>query len=80
MPKLRVLGSYEIIGFLKKHGFFIHRQKGSHIILQCEVKGEYQTLTVPNHYELDRGMTKGIYNQCKRYVELDTLDEFFYTG
>ncbi len=79
MPKLRVLGAYEIVGFLKRNRFLIHRQKGSHIILHRETKYEYQALTIPNHYELDRGMTKGIYNQCKRYIAYDILDEFFYT-
>jgi predicted RNA binding protein YcfA (HicA-like mRNA interferase family) len=51
MPKLPVLSGERRIQALKKGGFEIIRQKGSHVSLQ---KGEYRTV-VPLHDELARG-------------------------
>ncbi len=52
MPKLPIISGKELIKYLKKKGFVVSRQKGSHVVLKssnsCRV-------TVPLHKELDRG-------------------------
>jgi len=79
MPKLKVIsGDYLIKNFVK-FGFAIVDQSGSHIKIQRQHDGEKQTLTIPLHKELDRGMTKGIYNQALKYLPEEKLRELFYT-
>ncbi|MBI5886808.1 MAG: type II toxin-antitoxin system HicA family toxin [Deltaproteobacteria bacterium] len=60
MPKLPVLSGEELIKLLKKAGFIVVRQKGSHVSLQKE---DYKTV-VPVHSELAKGTLLGIMKQC----------------
>ena len=60
MPKLPVLSGEELIKILKKAGFSVVRQKGSHVSLQ---KGNFKTV-VPLHDELAKGTFLGILKQC----------------
>jgi predicted RNA binding protein YcfA (HicA-like mRNA interferase family) len=60
MPKLPVLSGDNLIKALKKAGFEVVRQKGSHVSLQ---KGEHKTV-VPLHDELAKGTLLGIMKQC----------------
>ena len=60
MDKLPVLSGKELIDALKKSGFQVVRQKGSHVSLQ---KGAYKTV-VPLHGELAKGTLLGILKQC----------------
>ena len=79
MPKLKVVsGDYLIKSFIK-FGFVVVGQTGSHVKLQKYINEEKQTLTIPLHNELDRGLTKGIYNQALKYLSEEKLREFFYT-
>ncbi len=79
MPKLKVVsGDYLIKSFIQ-FGFEIVDQNGSHVKIQKYVNKEKQTLTIPLHKELDRGLTKGIYNQALKYLPEDELREVFYT-
>lgn len=57
MPKLPVLSSKEIIKIFEKAGYFIVRQKGSHIRMHHEIK---DAVTVPNHKIIGRGLLKKI--------------------
>jgi len=59
-PKLPTLSGDERIAALKRNGFEIARQKGSHVSLQ---KGNYRTV-VPLHDELAKGTLLGILKQC----------------
>lgn len=79
MPKLRSISGNDLVNFFKKEGFIIDRQNGSHIILSRKVDGYSQHLVVPNHKELDRGMTHGIYKQATEYLPEQELKKFFYT-
>jgi predicted RNA binding protein YcfA (HicA-like mRNA interferase family) len=79
MPKLKVLSGQEIIAILQSFDFFIAGQKGSHVKMKRVMGGISQTLTVPNHKELDRGTVKAVYDQASRYISADKLREFFYT-
>ncbi|HOJ39106.1 MAG TPA: type II toxin-antitoxin system HicA family toxin [bacterium] len=60
MTKLPVLSGKQVVKALKKDGFQVVRQKGSHVSLQ---KGVYRTV-VPLHDELAKGTLLGILKQC----------------
>ena len=63
MPKLPVLSADKVVKALKKAGFKIVRQSGSHIHLWNE---DSRTLvTVPNHPELAKGTLTSIIKQSK---------------
>lgn len=79
MPKLRRISGNDLVNFFKKEGFVVDRQNGSHINLIKKVEGTSQHLIVPNHKELDRGMTHGIYKQAREYLPEQELKKFFYT-
>jgi len=60
VAKLPVLSGKELIKALKKNGFQVVRQKGSHVSLQ---RGAYKTV-VPLHDDLAKGTLLGILKQC----------------
>lgn len=60
VDKLPILSGEDLIKALKRGGFQIVRQKGSHVSLQ---KGSYKTV-VPLHEELAKGTLLGILRQC----------------
>ncbi len=59
-PELPVLSGQEMIELLKKDGFQVVRQKGSHVSLQKE---SLKTV-VPLHPDLAKGTVLGILQQC----------------
>jgi len=80
MPKLRGLSGPEAVSVLQRFGFFILLQRGSHIKLRRVTSdGEKQTLTIPNHRQLDTGTCHAIFRQACRYVSPGDLRPFFYT-
>lgn len=67
MSALPVISGKQCVKALKKVDFFIHSQKGSHIIL---VRKQPKTrLSVPNHKELDRGTLRSIIRQAGLTVD-----------
>ena len=60
MAKLPVLSGQDLIDILKRQGFVVLRQKGSHVSLQ---KGQYKTV-VPLHDDLAKGTILGVLRQC----------------
>ncbi len=60
VDKLPSLSGEDLIKALKRGGFQIVRQKGSHVSLQ---KRSYKTV-VPLHEELAKGTLLGILRQC----------------
>lgn len=70
MPKLPVLSYPEAIKALKKTGYNIDHQTGSHIILRQD-KEPYRRLTIPNHKEISKGTINSIIRQAGL-----TKDEF----
>ena len=61
--KLPLVSAKKVIAALKKSGFKIHRQSGSHIHL---LSGDGRILvTVPNHKELAKGTLNAIIKQSK---------------
>ena len=69
MTKLPVISGKEAIKALSKAGFYLKRQKGSHIILRRD--SPFAQVTVPNHPIIDRGTLRSILNQAGL-----TLEEF----
>ena len=70
MPKLPILPARKVVKALKKLGFFIDHQKGSHIVLK-DKRTKTKTVVVPNHPEVDRGTLKSILKYAK--IELDSF-------
>lgn len=69
MAKLPVLSARECITALEKAGFYVIRQRGSHITLRRD--NPLGRVTVPNHKELRTGMLRAIIRQAGL-----TVDEF----
>ncbi|HCA67006.1 MAG: hypothetical protein UW39_C0005G0030 [Parcubacteria group bacterium GW2011_GWC2_44_17] len=79
MPKMRLLSGSDIIKILATFSFVVVHQRGSHVKLQRRVlDGTKQTLTIPNHQELDRGTSRAIYNQAARYISETELRPYFF--
>ncbi len=53
----------DVCQILMKHGFVQVRQRGSHIIMQKQVKNSTITVPVPNHKELRTGTLRSIIRQ-----------------
>jgi predicted RNA binding protein YcfA (HicA-like mRNA interferase family) len=63
LPKLPVLSADKVVKALKKAGFKIVRQSGSHIHLWNE--DSRSLVTVPNHPKLAKGTLISIFKQSK---------------
>ena len=61
MSKLPNISGKKCIDALRKNGFIVKRQKGSHIVLRRE--NPYSQVVVPNHKMLDRGTLRAIIRQ-----------------
>lgn len=60
MPKLPRIGSRQVIAALKKMGFSIVCQRGSHIVMRRGDSG----CVIPNHREIRVGTLSGILKQA----------------
>lgn len=79
MPKLKILSGQDIVKIFLSFGFIESAQKGSHIKLaRITTNGVKQTLTIPNHAELDKGTLKAIYRQATKYISETDLYKNFY--
>jgi predicted RNA binding protein YcfA (HicA-like mRNA interferase family) len=78
MPRLRRLSGLEVVEILAQFGFQVQSQKGSHIKLRRLGDRGKETLTVPNHRQLDIGTCRAILRQATRYIPEDTLTPYFY--
>ena len=80
MSRLRVLSGDEVLKILGEFGFQKLAQRGSHMKLRrISSSGRTQTLTVPNHDEIDRGTLHAIYRQALRYIPEPQLRSKFFT-
>ncbi len=65
---------------MRKFGFEVVSQRGSHIKLRrIGPGGQRETLTIPNHPELDTGTCRAILRQASRFVPSAELAPSFYT-
>ena len=68
-----------VLAVFESLGFNVQSQKGSHVKLRrVGQDNERQTLTIPNHAELDTGTLRAIIRQASRYVAMDELRRRFY--
>ncbi|MFN0106394.1 MAG: type II toxin-antitoxin system HicA family toxin [Bryobacteraceae bacterium] len=65
MGRLRVLSGSEICQILKRHGFALVRQRGSHPIMQKRTEGTTITVPVPLHDPVRRGTLPTINRQSE---------------
>lgn len=79
MPGLKRLSGSQVIAILVKSGFQVVSQKGSHVKLKRYIEGKPQTLTIPNHKEIDTGTLRAIFNQASQFIDTDQLKREFYT-
>ena len=79
-PKLKRLSGTQVINIMAAFGFEVHSQRGSHAKLRRITRGgEKQTLTIPNHPELDAGTLRAIIRQAARYIPESDLHPHFYS-
>lgn len=78
MPKLRVLSGKDLIKIFAKYGFEKIDQHGSHIKLRRVVMSRKETLTIPQHDEIDKGLLKQIFVQASRYIPEGDLTRHFF--
>ena len=77
--KLRRLSGSDVIAVFKTFGFEINSQRGSHVKLRRLTPEGKQTITIPNHSELDIGTLKAIIRQSIRYIPESELHSHFYS-
>ncbi len=70
MSKLPRVSGADAVGALKKLGFYVRRQHGSHIILRRDTP--FAQTVVPNYRELDTGTLRAILRQVGVSVEAFT--------
>jgi predicted RNA binding protein YcfA (HicA-like mRNA interferase family) len=68
-PRLPVRTARQILKILRKHGFEIERQSGSHVVLRHP---DGRRTTVPVHSQRDLG--KGLLRQILKDTELTVKD------
>ena len=66
----RNVGGEELAKLLKKYGYQITRQTGSHIRLTTNLKGEHH-ITIPRHKSLKVGTLSSILTDLAGYLEID---------
>ena len=59
MPKLPVVSGTDLVNALKRFGYEVDHQTGSHIILR-NTAAPYRRLTVPRHKEVAKGTLRTI--------------------
>jgi predicted RNA binding protein YcfA (HicA-like mRNA interferase family) len=60
MPKLKVLGGKELIKIFTEYGFEKIDQRGSHVKIRRIGPDGRETLTIPMHSEIEKGLLKQI--------------------
>jgi predicted RNA binding protein YcfA (HicA-like mRNA interferase family) len=81
MPRLRVVSGWEAIAAHGEFGFHRAMQRGSHVKLKRTTPvGRTQTLTVPDHREIDHGTLQAIYRQAARFIPDSALPPKFFTS
>ena len=73
MTMLPRISGRECVGALEAAGFYVKRQKGSHLVLRRD--DPFSQVVVPDHRELDRGTLRSIIRNAGLSVEefLDLL-------
>lgn len=67
----RDLSGREFVGLLRRYGYVIVRQEGSHIRLQSTFRGHPHHMTVPDHPELKVGTLRALVRLVAEYLEME---------
>ncbi len=67
----RDMGGEELAGLLRKYGYRVIRQTGSHMRLSTIYKGTEHNITIPRHKLLKIGTLSSILNEVAAYLEID---------
>lgn len=78
MPKIKQLSGKDVIKILQTFGFENYSQKGSHVKMRRMTITGKETLTIPNHKQLDTGTSKAIFKQACKYIPESELYNYFY--
>jgi predicted RNA binding protein YcfA (HicA-like mRNA interferase family) len=69
----RDISGQELAAILKRYGYSITRQSGSHLRLTSTLKGEHH-ISIPNHKFLKVGTLNNILNDIAIHLEMDKQD------
>ena len=79
MPRLRRLSSKEVLRILRRFGFEVATQRGSHVkLVRLSPADEKQILIVPIHPNLPTGTLHAIQRQAARFVPSVELRRAFF--
>ena len=67
----RDIGGDELANLLKRYGYQITRQTGSHIRLSSSLKGSEHHITVPAHKSLKVGTLGSVLTDIALYLEIE---------
>jgi predicted RNA binding protein YcfA (HicA-like mRNA interferase family) len=67
----RDLSGAQLAHLLRRHGYEITRQTGSHIRLTSRTKGNEHHVTIPSHDALKVGTLSAILADVAAYLEID---------
>ena len=67
----RDLSGHELVKLLRRYGYEVTRQVGSHIRLRSDVRGQAHHLTVPAHGSLRLGTLNAILSDVAAYLNIE---------
>ena len=80
MSKFKNLSGNDLVKIFSLFEFSVISQNGSHIKLRrIDIDNNKQTLIIPNHKSIDKGLMKGIFKQASLYISDDQIRHHFYT-
>jgi len=72
MPRIpRDLSGRELVKLLKKYGYQLERETGSHIRLGSKYKGADHKITIPDHKSIKLGTLNSIMKDICFYLGID---------
>jgi predicted RNA binding protein YcfA (HicA-like mRNA interferase family) len=76
----RDLSGHDLAHALRRYGYEVTRQTGSHLRLKSTVRGTDHFITIPAHHTLKLGTLNSILSAVATYLEVDRsqlLEELF---
>ncbi len=70
----RDLAGEQLASLLRRYGYQITRQTGSHLRLVSTARGSEHHITIPRHKELRVGTLNAILSDVAAYLEMDRED------
>ena len=67
----RDLSGHDLAKILRRYGYEVIRQTGSHLRLKSNVRGADHYITIPAHNALKLGTLNGIISSVAVYLEMD---------